>query len=41
MVLVGDFVLRSGAGLGLKSGVASGDLEAAVLDVSVFTDSLR
>ncbi len=41
MVLVGDFVLRSGVGLALISGVASGDLEAAVLDVSVFADPLR
>ncbi len=41
MVLVGNFVLRRGVGLALISGVASGEVEANVLDASVFTDSLR
>jgi hypothetical protein len=41
MVLVGHFVLRRGVGLALINGVASGELEATVLDTSVFTDSLR
>jgi hypothetical protein len=41
MVLVGHFVLRRGVGLVLINGVASGELEAIVLDTSVFTDPLR
>ena len=41
MVLVGHFVLRRGVGLALIKGVASGELEGSVLDISVFTDSLR